>query len=231
MTIALARMRLVALVRGGRILAPLIAGLVVLGIIHGGGQSPAASAYGYSAAMLFPVFAWLTKVVLDAEPDVQRRLARVAVGAARESAAGALAAVAAGLAFTVVAIAVPLVMGAIGPPKPGETSIVAGVGLGVLAHVLALGAGVALGSVACRAVTRTVRNGVVVLVTGSVLVVVLGLRGSIAPWSVPPVMAVSRALAEVPVPSPGAFLLLVGWAVVWCGAVLAGYAAVRRRRS
>ena len=39
--IALVRMRLAGFVRGGRALAPLIAVLVVLGIIYGGGQSPA----------------------------------------------------------------------------------------------------------------------------------------------------------------------------------------------
>ena len=55
-------------------------------------------------------------------------------------------------------------------------------------------AAVALGALASRAVTRSVRNGVTVLVTGAVLVVVLGLSGSVAPWLVPPVMATARAL-------------------------------------
>lgn len=58
---ALVRMRLAAFVRGGRALAPLIAVLVVLGVIYGGGASPASVAYGYSAAALFPVLAWQPK--------------------------------------------------------------------------------------------------------------------------------------------------------------------------
>ncbi len=62
---ALVRMRLAAFVRGGRALPPIIAALVVLGVIHGGGASAAAPAYGYSAIMLFPVLAWTTKLVLD----------------------------------------------------------------------------------------------------------------------------------------------------------------------
>ena len=76
-----------------RALAPLLAGLVVLGVLYGGGQARPAEAYGVSAVVLFPVLAWQTKILLDVEPDVQRRLARVAVGAGRrESAAGLLAA-------------------------------------------------------------------------------------------------------------------------------------------
>ena len=227
----LIRMRLAGFVRGGRVLAPLIAGLVVLAVIHGGGKSAAAPAYGYSAVMFFPVFAWLAKMVLDAEPDVQRRLARVAVGPVREAAAGALTAAAMGAMFCLVAIVAPLPLGAIRGPEPGEPSTVVGIGLGVLAHLLSLAAGVGLGALASRAVTRTVRMGITVLVTGAVLGVVLGLQGSIAPWLVPPVMATARALAVVPQPSPGTFWLLTGWAVLWCAAVLAAYGWLRRRRS
>ena len=79
--IALVRMRLAGFLRTGRALAPLLAGLVVLGILYGGGAARPAEAYGVSAVVLFPVLAWQTKILLDAEPDVQRRLARVAVGA------------------------------------------------------------------------------------------------------------------------------------------------------
>lgn len=228
---ALVRLRVAGFVRGGRVLAPLIAGLVVLGVIHGGGQSAAAPAYGYSAVMFFPVFAWLAKLVLDTEPDVQRRLARIAVGPVREAAAGALAAAAIGLAFCAVALAAPLVTGAIRGPAPGEPALAAGVGLGLLAHVLALAAGVGWGAVSSRAVTRTARNGIAVLAAGSVLAVVLGLRGSVAPWLVPPVMATARELSAVPLPSPATFWLIGGWAVLWCAAVFGAYAWLRRNRS
>jgi len=229
---SLIRMRLAGFVRGGRVLAPLIAGLVVLGVIHGGGQSSAAPAYGYSAVMFFPVFAWLAKLVLDAEPDVQRRLARVAVGPAREATAGALTAAVLGAVFCVVAIVAPLALGAIrGPERPDEPSTAAGIVLGVLAHLVSLAAGIGLGALASRAVTRTVRVGVTVLVAGAVLGVVLGLQGSIAPWLVPPVMASARALSAVPLPPAGEFWLLGGWAVLWCAVVFTAYGWLRRRRS
>jgi hypothetical protein len=231
---ALVLMRLVGFVRGGRALAPVIAALVVLGIVHGGGQSPAAPAYGYSAVMLFPVLALAAKLVLDAEPDVQRRLARLAVGPRREAFAGLLAATALGSVFCAVAMVAPWwPFHAIRGPVPGsaEPSTAAGIALGVLAHLLALPAAVALGALASRAVTRSVRNGVTVLVAGTVLAVVLGLSGSVAPWLVPPVMATARALAGEESPTGGALWLLTGWASAWCAVALAGYARLRRSRS
>jgi hypothetical protein len=62
-------------------------------------------------------------------------------------------------------------------------------------------------------------------------VVVFGLSGSIAPWLVPPVMAMARVLNQPALPAAGTFGLLVAWAAAWCAVVLAGYAWLRRRRS
>ena len=92
-------------------------------------------------------------------------------------------------------------------------------------------AGLALGAVASRSVTRRIALGVTVLVTGSLLAVVLGLSGSWLPWAVPPVMATARALTRVPLPGAGTFGLLVGWALAWSAVVLGGYAWLRRDRS
>jgi hypothetical protein len=230
---ALVRMRVAAFLRSGRALAPLIAGLVVLGLIYGGGASAAAPAYGYSAVMLFPVLAWQTKLLLDAEPDVQRRLARLTVGAAREAAAGVLAAAVLGAVFCAAAMLAPLPFRGIRGPLPGsaEPTLLTGVLVGVLAHLLALLAALALGALASRAVTGTIRNGLTVLVVGAVLAIVFGLSGSIAPWLAPPVMATARAATAEPLPPAGTFGLLATWALLWCGAVLTGYAALRRRRS
>jgi len=211
----------------------MIAGLVILSVIYGGGSSEAASAYGYSAVTLFPLLAWQTKLLLDAEPDVQRKLARLSVGARREAAAGVLAALLLGVAVCTVAMVAPVPFHGIRGPVPGsgEPSLPAGVAVGVLAHLLAVPAGVALGALASRAVTRSVRNGVTVLVAGAVLAIVLGLRGSWAPWLVPPVMAMARDLNASALPSAGTFLLLTGWAVLWCAVALAGYGWLRRTRS
>ena len=231
--ITLVRMRLAGFLRSGRALAPSITALAVLAVIYGGGASPAAPAYGYSAVTLFPLLAWQTKLLLDAEPDVQRRLARLSVGAAREALAGLLAAIVLGLVVCAVAMLAPVPFHAIRGPLPGtgEPSLITGVALGVLAHLLALPAAVALGALASRAVTRTIRNGVTVLVLGAVLVIVLGLRGSIAPWLVPPVMATARELNARALPSGSTVGLLTAWAVAWSAVILAGYAHLRRRRS
>jgi hypothetical protein len=76
-----------------------------------------------------------------------------------------------------------------------------------------------------------VRNGVTVLVAGAVLAIVLGLRGSWAPWLVPPVMAMARDLNASTLPPRSTFLVLIGWAVVWCAVALGGYGWLRRTRS
>ena len=224
---ALVRMRLAGFVRGGRALAPLIAVLVVLGVIYGGGPSPAAVAYGYSAAALFPILAWQSKLLLDAEPDVQRRLARTAVGARHEAAAGLLAAVLLALLVCLAAMVAPWLFGGI------ETGhhLAAGVALGVLAHVLAVPPAVAVGALASRAVTGSIRTGVAVLVVAAVLVVVLGLQNSFAPWLVPPVMATARALNDADPPPATTLITLTAWATAWCAVALAGYARLRRSRS
>ncbi|MER7458035.1 hypothetical protein [Micromonospora sp. NPDC126480] len=227
---ALVRFRLAGFLRTGRALAPVLAGLLALGVLYGGGRAQPAEAYGVSAVVLFPVLAWQTKILLDVEPDVQRRLAVVTVGPARERAAGLLAAAAAGLGLVVVALAVPWLVGGVsGPTGPGDRSIPAGLALGLWAHLLALPAAVALGALASRAVTRSAGYGVAVLTVGAVLALVLGLSGSSLSWLVPPLMPTARALAGA---LPGTTAaLLTGWALAWATAALAAYARARRRRA
>ncbi|WP_324291226.1 hypothetical protein [Paractinoplanes pyxinae] len=224
---SLVRMRVAGFLRSGRIMAPAIAVLVVLGAIYGGGASPASVAYGYSAAALFPVLAWQSKLLLDAEPDVQRRLARVAVGGRREAVAGVVAAGLLALLVCALAMVAPWLFHGI---ETGR-GLLSGTLLGVLAHLLAVPPAVAIGALASRAVTRGVRNGVAVLVTAAVLVVVLGLQGSLAPWLVPPVMATARALNDVEPPPAGTLALLTGWAVAWCAVAFGAYAGLRRSRT
>lgn len=220
-------MRIAGFVRGGRALAPMIAVLVELGIIYGGGASPAAVAYGYSAAALFPVLAWLTKLLLDTEPDIQRRLARLSVGPAREATAGILAALVLSLAVCVAAMAAPWLFNGIDTSK----ALAGGIALGVLAHLLVVPPAIAVGALASRAVTGSVRLGLTVLVVAAVLVVVLGLSGSVAPWLVPPVMATARALNGRYLPTAGRLAFLTGWATLWCAVAFTGYGWLRRARS
>ncbi len=227
---ALVRLRLAGFLRTGRALAPVLAGLLALGVLYGGGRAQPAEAYGVSAVVLFPVLAWQTKILLDVEPDGQRRLARVVAGPGREQTAGLVAAAVAGLGTVAVALLFPwLVGGVTGTTGPGDRSVVAGVALGLWAHLLALPAAVAVGALASRAITRSAGYGVAVLSVGVVGALVLGLSNSVAPWLVPPVMPTARALAGPLTVS--AALLLSGWALIWAVAALGGYAWARRTRA
>lgn len=227
---ALVRMRLAAFLRSARILPPLITGLLVLGVLNGGGPAPLGEAYGVSAVVLFPVVAWQSKLLLDAEPDVQRRLARVAAGGRTELFAGVCAAVLVGFGTALLALVLPWLVGGVrGPEKPGEPSIALGVALGGWAHLLAVLAAVALGALASRAVTRSALYGVTVLFAGTVLAIVLGLTSSVAPWLTPPLMATARAMTGGV--GAGSMLGLTAWAVSWSAVVLAGYGWLRRTRS
>jgi hypothetical protein len=229
--IPLALMRLSAFVRTGRALAPLLAGLVALGTMYGGGAAQAGEAYGFSAAVLFPVLAWQTQVLFNAEPDTQRRLSTVAVGGLRrEMAAGLLAAVAAAAAVVVLALVVPWLIGGItGPQRPDDPSLAAGLVAGGWAHVLMLPPALALGALASRAAVGNAARGVAVLTAGVVFTFVLGVRSSPAPWLAPPALPVARSTVDGL--AAGTLTVLSGQALLWSAVAVAGYAALRRRNT
>lgn len=226
--IALATMRLRGFLRTGRAFAPLVAAVGVLSVLYGGGQSPPGEAYASSSVVLFPILAWQTKVLLDGEPDVQRRLARVALGSAgREITAGLLAAAAAGLATIAIAMVLPWALLAIktdGPNVGGQVIV------GLWAHVLVLLPALALGALAGRAVTGSAGTGAAVLVAGSVLAIVLGLKVSPAPWLAPPLMPMARQSIADSV-DPLALAGLTAQALLWAALLTAGYVRLRRARA
>jgi hypothetical protein len=228
---ALVRMRLVRYLRTGRFLAPFIASLVVLGGFYGGGQAPAGEAYGVSALLLFPILAWQAKLLLDAEPDVQRRLAAVAVGSAvREQVAGLLAAVVAALPLVGLALVQPWGLAGIQVhPRPEDPTLASAVLVGLWAHLIIVAPAVVLGALASRAVTRSFGLGAVVLITGAVLSLVLGLGGSPAWWLVPPTLSVTRLAVHGFVPGPVATVSL--HALLWVACAGAGYSRLRRLRA
>ncbi|GAB3864230.1 hypothetical protein GCM10027610_112250 [Dactylosporangium cerinum] len=221
-------MRLAGFLQTGRAAAPLLAALVVLSILYGGGQAQAGEAYGVSAAILFAVLAWQTKILLDVEPDVQRRLGRVAVGATRETAAGLVAALLAGLPVILVALILPWLVGGVTTPGPEDPPLTEGVALGVWAHLLLLLPAVGLGALASRAVSGQAARGLAILVGGVVMAIVLGLKSFPVPWLAPPLMTAARDtvggtdLAHV--------LVTTAWGVLWAVAAVAGYAHLRRDR-
>ncbi|RKR90051.1 hypothetical protein BDK92_4419 [Micromonospora pisi] len=229
--IPLTLMRLTGFVRTGRALAPLIAGLVVLAVLYGGGQAQAGEAYGVSAVVIFPVLAWQTKLLLDVEPDVARRLALVTVGSrGREAVAGLVAAGLAGIGTVAVALVLPwLLGGVVGPKDTGDLPLAEGIALGVWAHLLVLPAAVALGALASRAASDSPRYGVLILVGGVVGAIVFGLRDSVVPWLAPPMMATARATTSGP--TGVRVVELTVHALLWSAAALALYGWLRRRRA
>lgn len=221
---ALVRMRLAAFARTGRLVAPLLIILIIIGVIYGGGQSDPAEAYGFSALVLFPALAWQTKLLLDAEPDVQRRLAAVVLGSpGRELAAGLLAAAVAALVPVVLALALPWAVGGIAAKDVGL-----GIVLGLWAHALVVPPAIGLGAWSSRAVAGSPGRAVAILGSGVVLCIVLGLHNSPVPWLAPPVMGVSRTLASGI--DRGQVVEYTAWALIWSAVVLAGYGMARRRQ-
>jgi hypothetical protein len=222
-------MRLTGYARTGRPVAPLLAALVVLGVLYGGGRAQAGEAYGVSAVVLFPVLAWQTKLLLDAEPDVQRRLVLVSVGRVGEIGAALRAGPAAALPVIALAVVAPWLIGGVtGPVRTGDPSLAVQLLVGGWAHLLAVPAAVAVGALASRAVTRGAAYGVTVLAVGVVGTLVLGLRGSAVPWLVPPLLAAARAAGE---PAAADLLRVTAHAIAWTAATVAGYTWLRRARA
>ncbi len=226
---ALARMRLEGYVRSGRVLFPALAALVVLGVAYGGGAAQAGEAYGYSAVVLFPVLAVQTQMLLNTEPDVQRRLSVVAVGGVRrEMLAGTLAAVVASLAAVVVALVVPWLLGGItGPRSADDPSLAAGFAAGIWAYLLLVPPAVALGALASRAAVGSLGLGLAVLASGCVLGYVVGARDSAVWWLGPPLLPTARATVEGL--DVVALLGYTAQSLLWTAVVAALYVRLRRR--
>ncbi len=224
----LVAMRLSAYVRTQVSLAPLLVALAILGIFYGGGRAEPAEAYGMSAVILFPIFAWQVKVLLDVEPDVQRHIALTALGSrAREITAGLLAGAVTTLVTLGLGMVLPWILGGVSA-EGAEVPLGPALLSGLWAHLLAIPPAVALGALASRAISRTAGASALVLTGGAVLTIVAGLRGSPVQWLVPPVMAVARETVNQ-VSAPTAAMLTL-WSLAWAGVVVFGYTRLRRFR-
>ena len=225
-TIALSRMRLVSYVAAQRAWAPWLTALALIFIAHAGGQAKPNQAYAFSATILFAVFGWQAKLVLDTEPDEQRMLSRVTVGSpARELVSGLLAAAVAGLPALVLGVFVPLVIGAL----EIRGSVWGWLGFGVWIHLLAIVCGVGVGALASRALVRPVGWASLILVAAPVLVLILGSRDAvIARLLVPPLFGA----ADLEPPADlGSMAVVSLQGLAWAGVLIAVYAALRHRRS
>lgn len=227
---ALILMRLGALQRTGKALAPAIGALVLLSVLYGGGQARPAEAYGVSAVLLFPVFAWQTKILLDVEPDVQRRLALVALRSRRrEAAAGLVAAALSTVPVILAALALPWLFGALTLSRGGP-GLPVSLLLGVWVHAVLVPPAVALGAWCSRVVAGNPGRAVTLLVAGVVAVLLLGLKSSPVPWLAPPLLASARTLTAKQL-DYAALAPLTGWALLWSAVLLAGYGWLRRSRA
>jgi hypothetical protein len=223
---ALVAMRLSAYLRTQVALAPLLVALAILGIFYGGGQAEPAEAYGMSAVLLFPIFAWQVKILLDAEPDVQRHIAITALGSrVREIGNGLLAGALTTLVTVGLGMVLPWVLGGV-TDEHARVPLGPSLVLGLWAHLLAVPPAVALGAFASRPIARTAGVSALVLTGGGVLAIVLGLKDSPVPWLVPPIMATARATVnQVDVPTTA---MLTLWSLAWT--TVAVYAYIRLRR-
>jgi hypothetical protein len=229
MITSLVRMRLYAFWRSGRVVAPLVTTLALVGLLYGGGAQSPGDGYGFSAYVLMPVLAWQTKMLLDTEPDVARRLAIVAVGHRRELVAGLVAAVSAAMVTIVIALVLPWLFGGISlHPRPGDAPLGDGFALGPWALLLAVPPGIALGALASRVVTRSAGAGAIALVGGWICVVVAGLPRSPVRWLVPPLIGVTKAArASWRLDTVAG---LTAWTLAWSLLAAAAYAYLRRTR-
>jgi hypothetical protein len=226
--LALSRMRFAGYARSQRALAPVLATLAALAIVHGGGGESPADVYGFSAITLFGILGWQAKLSVDTEPDAQRQLSFLAVGSARrDMLAGILAAGATALPTIVIGLVAPWLAGAI-RPLDSSGSVLGAVLFGVWVHLLAAISGVAVGVCASRPVTRARGWGVSTLVGASVLVLVLGLA-DVGPvrWLVPQLVGAIRAGERGDVT---AGVIITVHALVWSAVVFGGYVVLRSRR-
>jgi len=222
---ALILMRLSGFIRTGRFIPPLIAALVLLGVLYGGGQAGIAEAYGVSALLMFPILAWQTKLLLDTEPDVQRKMALVALRSrVREAVGGMTAAAIVAVPVVLIAMVLPWIVDALKPVDVGN-----GLLLGLWAHLIVVPPALALGGLSSRVIAGTAGRAAAILTGGLILALVLGLRSSPVPWLAPPLISAARTLALGASAAP--LVGLTAWALVWATVVLAGYGWLRRARS
>lgn len=152
--IALVRYLAADVLRGQRFLAPLLVFLGSLGMLFAYDPGPQLAAFSGSAALIYPIGAWLTVVVATSEDVVRREITVVSAGGwPRVLTAVAVTAVLFGLAFAVVATVWPVVAS----PRPYTfAQVLAGLGAHVVSVVLGIGVGLLFARPVFESIGRTV---------------------------------------------------------------------------
>lgn len=217
---------MLAYAKSQRVIVPLIAALALVFFAHAGGAAGPGQAYGFAALLLFGVFAWQTKLVLDGEPDEQRQLARLGVGSMPvEVLAGLAAAFVAALPVVVLSLVVPFLTGTLVLSGGPWFELLVGAWL----HLLAILGALATGALASRAIVPPAGWSGVILVGSTALVLVVGSRNALGlQWLVPQLFAGIRAVED---PSAAGALLVSVHAAAWSALVPAAYALLRRSRA
>ena len=190
--IALIRYQLSLLLRSHRWIPPAVlfvlgvAGLGGVSLPHGAGLS---QGLAWSALMLVPVEAWLTRSMLTAEPAAARACVAAAGGPRRTQVAALIAAVAAGAAFGILGVLWEVL--SLGVPRLAATNAIragatfSAIGDGLTAALICLLVGSAIAAVLNPPVIR--RPATAMLGTTGAVVLALA-------WNVSPANAAVRSV-------------------------------------
>jgi hypothetical protein len=232
--IALVRWELADFLRSHRFLPPLVAYLVVIGVLYSFRPVPVLSSYAITALALYPIAAWTSLLLLGAEDEVQRQVTCVhAGGLLRVYLAKLAGAVLAVVALTALAMAIPSLLNEF-TRQPTASQVL----VGLLAHLATALPGVLIGALFSNPIVR--RQGYAL---GGVLLCLLltipaddlrgvhqGIVGSIGHLA-PPMLAVVRALSSTDSAGSAAVLLRADALGAAAFTVLAGAAYLRLARS
>ncbi|MEU8686142.1 ABC transporter [Streptomyces sp. NPDC048611] len=153
--IALLRYQTALLIGSYRWLPPVIlfAAWVAIGVESGG---PILDAFGYTAGGLLPTAVWLTRVCVTNEPSAARNCAAAAAGPGRVHLAGVLTAAGAAVLLAVLGTAVAVLLS---DPRSTDQQVAVPVlpaaGAGLLAALVCLLMGTAIGALSNRPVLRS----------------------------------------------------------------------------
>lgn len=225
--IALGRFQATGYVRSLRALYPFIAVVLLIGVLFadvwGGDAKRMLPAFADMAAMMFPIWAFAAKGLIDSQPDAQHDVSAVAVGTkARWIAGGLLTAYVVNLALAILPlgwlVSSSLYLGV-------DAGVIT---LGVLLHLLAALPATLVGAWTTRALLAKPSAAVLALLTACVGLLLL----SIGPlrWLSVPMIGWMRAAAESPTTFAVEFPGLSVQILVWSAVVTAAYVVVRRRR-
>ncbi|WP_141577525.1 hypothetical protein [Actinomadura sp. WMMA1423] len=228
--IALVRFQVAGYLRSLRVLQPLIVvALAVALILSQGPSGPDAPAlavrtFADVAALMFPVWAWAARALLDTQPDEQRSL--TATAARRPSApmwAGLLAAYGVNISLGVVALAVPFIQ-ALQAGSPGR-AVLAGCALNLLVAV----PGTLLGAWTSRAVLPHPGVSLLALLGGAAALLLLGM-GRLS-WLSVPMIDWMRAASDGPSAFVSHFPATALHLLLWSAVVGTAYLLTAPRRT